>query len=169
MTRSTKLYAAGALAAAALTISAPAQAQSPDAFERAVQSRQPSPTVLRVPDAIDRAVAAHEAEMKAAVIDARERALTERPTSTGGPDAFERAIVNRTAELTAQRASMLDSRERALVARPTTLTQTAGSDRFDWGDFGVGAGAGIGFVLVLLALGAGLLMTRRTDEHASTV
>ncbi len=165
MTRTTKLFAAGALTTLVLAISAPAQAQSPDAFERAVQSRQPSPTVLRVPDAIDRAVAAHEAQKKLAAIDARERALTERPLAKAvGPDAFERAVVNRTAELTAQTASMLDNRERALAVRPTAATQAAGSDGFDWGDFGVGAGVGIGLVLLL---GLGTIALRR-NERMST-
>jgi hypothetical protein len=172
MTRSVnKRFAAAALTAAAVTIWVPvAQAQSPDAFERAVQSRQPSPTVLRIPDAIDRAVAAREARKAQAAIDARERALTERPapSATPGPDAFERALVTHTDAVRMQTASMLDGRERALAVRSATPTQVAGADGFDWGDFGVGAGAGIGGALMLLGLGAGVLAIRRSDERVTT-
>jgi hypothetical protein len=174
MTRSTsKRLVALALSAAALTIAVPvAPAQSPDAFMRALNSQQQQqPTFVGSPDAIDRAIAAREAEKAYLALEARERALTERPTGTptSGPDAFERALVTHADARTAQIASMLDRRERSLVSRPvsTPIVGTTPS-RFDWSDFGMGAGAGVGLMLVLLGLGAGVLAQRRNDARVTT-
>ena len=175
MTRSTsRRFAAVALTAAALTIAAPvAQAQSPDAFERAVRSEQQSkPTFVGSPDAIDRAIAARNAQQVAAALEARERALTERPTSTttAPPDAFERALVTHSDGLTAQTVSMLESRERALVGRPVPSQQVAAAPAggFDWSDFGLGAGLGVGLTIGLLGIGAGITATRRSDGRMTT-
>jgi hypothetical protein len=171
MTGSTyERIAAVALSAAALTAVPVAQAQSPDAFERAAQSRQQTTTFVGHPDAIDRAIAARNAEQTLQALEIRERALIERPVSTvAGPDAFERALVTHADGLTAQTVSMLDERERALVGRPAptqpVVTPTGG---FDWSDFGMGAGAGIGLMLVLLGLGAGVLAQRRGDSRMTT-
>jgi hypothetical protein len=169
LSTSKRRFTAAALTAAALTISVPvAQAQSPDAFERAVVSQQQSPAFVGSPDAIDRAVAAREANKVELALDVRERGLTERPasTTTVPPDAFERALVTHTDGLTAQAVSMLESRERGLVGRPVAsqpaFATTAG---FDWSDFGVGAGTGIG--LVLLLVGLGVLAIRRSHEHVT--
>jgi hypothetical protein len=175
MTRSnhSKRFAVAALSVAALTIAVPvAQAQSPDAFERAAQSQErQTPTFVGSPDAIDRAIAARQAQSMLRALEIRERALTERSgaTTTVAPDAFERALVTHADGLTAQTVSMLDSRERALVGRPTPSQPVAvTSGGFDWSDFGVGAGAGIGLMLVLLGLGAGLPAFRRDDSRATT-
>jgi hypothetical protein len=171
MTRSTKSrFTAIALTAAALTISAPvAQAQSPDAFERAVRSEQQSPTSVGSPDAIDRAIAAREANRVSTALEVRERGLTERPasTTTVPPDAFERALVTHTDDLTARTVSMLDSRERGLAGRPVgSQPAVATTPGFDWSDFGIGAG--IGLMVGLLALGAGVAALRRTHARVTT-
>ena len=167
-----RFTAATLTAAAALTIAAPvAQAQSPDAFERAVRSQQSQPTFVGTPDAIDRAIAAREAQKVAAALEIRERALIERPTTTttAPPDAFERALVTHADGLTAQTVSMLEGRERALVGRPVTSQPVIGSQSgFDWSDFGMGAGAGIGLMLALLGLGAGVLALRRDHSRVTT-
>jgi hypothetical protein len=168
MTRSTnRRFAAAALTAAALTIAVPvAQAQSPDAFERAVRSQEQSnPTFVGTPDAVDRAIAAREARQVAAAIEARERALTERPSTitTHGPDAFERAVITHTDAMNAQTVSMLDSRERALSGRPSVSSPglVASGEGFEWSEFGMGAGAAIGLVLIA---GLGALALRRSGR-----
>jgi hypothetical protein len=171
MTRSTttkQRLVAIALAAGALAISVPvAQAQSPDAFERAVNSHEANPTFTGSPDAIDRAVAARQAD-KLAAIDARERGVERPAHQSVAPDAFERALITHTDAMTSQTAAMLDSRERALSERPTSSSPllVAASGGFDWSDFSVGAGTGIG--LVLLLLGLGVLAIRRSHERVTT-
>jgi hypothetical protein len=166
MTRSTKhRFAATALTAAALTVSVPvAQAQSPDAFERAVQSQQ-QPTITRSPDVIDRAIAAREADRAYVAHDGWERTLSGRPTSTStvAPDAFERALITRS-EGARQTASMLDTRERALGELRTTSSPTPASGGFDWSDFSLGAGAGIGLMLAVLGLATGVGVPRRVTS-----
>jgi hypothetical protein len=122
------------------------------------------------PDAIDRALAARQAE-KFAAIDARERGLTERPTleSIGSaPDAFERALITHAGDVRSQTISMLDARERAQSTRPVASEPISSSGGFDWGDFGVGAGAGIGSMLVVLGLGATFLGVRRQSGRMTT-
>jgi hypothetical protein len=173
MTPSTskRRFTAAALTAAVLTILAPvAQAQSPDAFERAARSQQQSTTFVGSPDAIDRAIAAREANQLQLALEVRERALTERPTTTTpGPDAFERALVTHNDGLTAQTVAMLDARERALFERPiASQPSEATTPGFDWSDFGIGAGAGIGLMLVLLGLSAGVLGLRRGESRVET-
>ena len=159
-------FSALALTAAALTIGAPvAEAQSPDAFERAVQGRQTQQnhTFVGSPDVIDRAIAARESNQVQTALDTRERALTERPTSTTtpGPDAFERALITHADEQTLKTAAMLDARERGLGEQRTLASQASvtGSEGFDWDEFGMGAAAG----LVLLG-GLGALALRRSGR-----
>jgi len=157
-----------AMVAGALTVLAPvAQADPGDAFMRALENRQSTPSFIGSPDAIDRAVAAKEAS-KVAAIDARERALSERPSvgPSHGPDAFERALISHANGLHSQTVAMLDSRERSLGTRPLPAqsAETSASAGFDWGDFGVGAGVGIGLAL-LLGLGTAAL---RRHESVST-
>jgi hypothetical protein len=176
LSTSKRRFTAAALTAAALTISVPvAQAQSPDAFERAVASQQQSPSFVGSPDAIDRAVAAREANKVELALDVRERALTERPattttTTTPGPDAFERALITHANEQTLKTAAMLDARERSFASRPVGSVQhpTMSGRGLDWGDFGIGAGAGLGSALVLVLLGAAILGSRRTHDRATT-
>jgi hypothetical protein len=155
------------MVAGALTVLAPvAQAAPPDALERAVANRESAPSFIGSPDALDRAVAANE-RSKLASIDARERALTERPSigPSYGPDAVERALATRANEIDSRTVSMLDSRERALVERPLAASPTAVSDRgFDWGNFGFGAGVGVG---IMLLVGLGTVAVRR-NERIST-
>jgi hypothetical protein len=156
-----------AMVVGALTLLAPpAQADSGDAFTRALENRESTPSFIGSPDAIDRALAAKEAS-KVAAIDARERALSERPRvgPSLGSDAFERALVTHANEIDSRTVSMLDRRERALGERPLAASPVAVSDgRFDWGDFGVGAGAGVGIVLLV---GLGTVALRR-NERMST-
>lgn len=156
----------------AMTVLVPVgQAQSPDAFERALRNHQTQQqSFVGSPDAIDRALAAREAQ-KLEAIDARERGMTERPSAstrtTYAPDAFERAVVTYTDAMNGQKISMLDARERALSERPTvssTVSMT-GSEGFDWGDFGIGAGAAIGLVLIA---GLGALAIRRSQSRVTT-
>jgi len=116
------------------------------------------------PDAIDRAVAAHQAELRSTALEARERGMIERPVvAPVGPDAFERALITHGGETMA----MLDSRERSLATRPpgsTAIAASSASAGFDWSDFGIGAGAGIGLVLTLVGLGAGVAAMRRNGR-----
>ena len=153
----------------ALAVAAPvAQAAPPDAFERAVGNHQAEYTFVGHPDAIDRALATREFERLAA-IDARERALSERPAATPavGPDAFERALVTHSDALVAETAAMLDARERSLETRPTSPTPIATPGEFGWSEFGVGAGAGAGLAFVLLVLGLGAWVARRDQQQVS--
>jgi hypothetical protein len=143
-----------------------AQADPGGAFERALANREPAPSFNGSPDAFDRAVAAKERSTMAS-IDARERALTERPSigPSYGPDAIERALTTRANEIDSRTASILDSRERALVERPLTALPTAASGGgFDWGNFGFGAGLGVG---IMLLVGLGTVALRR-NERIST-
>jgi hypothetical protein len=173
LSTSKRRFTAVALTAAALTISVPvAQAQSPDAFERAVASQQQSPSFVGSPDAIDRAVAAREANKVELALEVRERALTERPatTTTLGPDAFERALITHADEQTLKTTAMLDARERSFASRPLGSVQQprVSGHGLDWGDFGIGAGAGLGSALVLVLLGAAILGSRRTHDRVTT-
>jgi hypothetical protein len=130
---------------------------SPDAIDRAVAARQAE---LRSgfegsPDAIDRAVAARRAQL-AADFDRREHPQLELGTS---PDVVDRAVtVHRNAM--PDLSSMPDVLERTAAAgqlqyQPATVTGSG----FDWGDFGMGAGAGIG-LLLLLGIPVGVLVVR---------
>ena len=120
------------------------------------------------PDAIDRAVAAHQAELRSMALEARERGMIERPVvAPVGPDAFERALITHGGEATTHKFAMLDSRERSLATRPpgsTAIAASSASAGFDWSDFGIGAGAGIGLVLTLVGLGAGVAAMRRNER-----
>jgi hypothetical protein len=161
-TSSKRRVAMIATVAGALTVLAQvAQAAPPDVVERAAASRAANPSFAGSPDAIDRAVAARQAEAKFTALEARERALTERPGRVVryAPDAIERALNTHTNDVTHQKVAMLDNRERALVFRPTPTTTAVGTQGgLDWSDFGLGAGAGL--VLLLGTLGAGFLVAR---------
>jgi len=136
---------------------------------------------VRTPDAIDRALAAQQAERAAALdareramqtrlssdpismLDARERALLTRPglASIGTPDAFERALRAHEENVSQSLTSMPDVLERTAAAGPAQyLPPTTTASGFDWSDFGIGAGVGIGFMLVIVGLGAGVLAVR---------
>ena len=117
---------------------------------------------VRSPDAIDRALAAQQAE-RAAALDARERALLTRPglASIGTPDAFERALRAHEESAIQSLTSMPDVLERTAAAGPAQyLPPTTTASGFDWSDFGIGASVGIGFMLVIVGLGAGVLAVR---------
>lgn len=130
---------------------------------------QTSSGFTRSPDAIDRALAAEQAQ-KIAAIDAGERALLERPTLAGrrasGPDAFERALITHADAIGSRTASMPGARQRTLAAPLAASSPTLAPSSFDWGDFGLGAGAGIGLMLVLVGFGA--LTQRRRQEGMTT-
>ena len=138
---------------------------------------------VRNPDAIDRALAAQQAERAAALdareramqtrpasgrismLDARERALLTRPglASVGHRplDAFERAVRAHEESVVQSLNSMPDVFERTAAAGPAQyLSPTTTAGGFDWSDFGIGAGVGIGFMLVIVGLGAGVLAVR---------
>lgn len=131
------------------------------------------------PDAVDRAVAASQAELRSTALEARERGMIERPAvAPVGPDAFERALITHGGKVSPQITplerreqllAMLERREQSLATRPPSSSQIATtSSAFDWSDFGIGAGTGIVLMLALLGLGAGVLATRRSDEHVAT-
>jgi hypothetical protein len=118
------------------------------------------------PDAIDRAVAARQAELRETALEARERGLVERPAVTlVGPDALERALISHTDEMTTRTAAMLDARERALTGRPVSSVERPSSlPGFGWSEFGIGAGAGIGAALLLALAGIALVGSRRGER-----
>ena len=161
----TRRLAIAAAVVGAMTVLVPvAQAQSPDAFMRSVNTQNAQ---AQEPDAFMRAVNAQQTD-KLAAIDARERALTERPgvAPAIGPDALERALLTHTDTMTTKTAAMLDARERSLASRPVgSIQQPVVDSGFDWGEFG--AGAGIGSVLALL-LGAGIVGIRRSHSRVTT-
>jgi hypothetical protein len=162
MFRTTKSHAVAALVAGAVMVIVPV-AQADSGFTGS-------------PDAIDRALAARQAETFAA-IDARERGMTERPTLErigSAPDAFERALIAHADAVRSETISMLDARERAQSTRPVasepiSSEPISSTGSFDWSDFGVGAGAGVGSMLVVLGLGAALLGARRQSGRMTTV
>jgi hypothetical protein len=116
------------------------------------------------PDAVDRAVAAKQAEL-AADFDAREHAQLriEQPV----PDVFERAVAAR--ELRSLDATPVpDAFERAAAAGQLQYQPVATSTSdFDWGDFGLGAGTGIGLALVLAGLAFGAWIGRHVRRQVS--
>jgi len=126
---------------------------------------------VRSPDAIDRALAAQQAE-RAAALDARERALLTRPglASIGTPDAFERALRAHEESAIQSLTSMPDVLERTAAAGPAQyLPPTTTASGFDWSDFGIGASVGIGFMLVIVGLGAGVLAVRNGRVRVTSV
>jgi len=148
-----------------------------------VSTAQAESGSVRSPDAIDRALAAQQAE-SAAALDARERAMQTRPASgpismldareralltrpglasidLGTPDAFERALRAREQSAIQGLTSMPDVFERTAAAGPAQyLPPTTTARGFDWSDFGIGASVGIGFMLVIVGFGAGVLAVR---------
>jgi hypothetical protein len=165
-THTTRRLVTVAAVIGAITLLVPvAQAQqSPDVVMRAVNARTAQ---VDSPDVIMRAVNAQQND-KLAAIDARERALTERPgaASAPGPDALERALNTHSNALTATTTAMLDARERSLASRPVGFVQQPVVEpSFDWSDFG--AGAGVGSALALL-VGAGVLGIRRNQSRVTT-
>lgn len=118
------------------------------------------------PDAVERAVAAHEAD-QAAAFDAREHAQLAIPTPA--PDVVERAV--RAHELSAGPD---------VSGMPDVITRTAAAGQlhyfqgpttasgFDWQDFGLGAGAGMGLMLLLGFLGLGVWVGRSGQRQVSS-
>ena len=144
---------------------------------------------VRSPDAIDRALAAQQAERAAALdareramqtrlasdpismLDARERALLTRPglASIGTPDAFERALRAHEESAVQGLTSTPDVLERTAAAGPAQyLPPTTTASGFDWSDFGIGAGVGIGFMLVIVGLGSGVLAVRNSRVRVTS-
>ena len=165
-THTTRRLVTVAAVIGAMTLLVPvAQAQqSPDVVMRAVNARN---APVDSPDVIMRAVNARQND-KLAAIDARERALTERPVvAPPVPDALERALNTHTNALTTTTTAMLDARERSLASRPVGSVQqpVVVESGFDWSDFGAGAGAGSALALLL---GAGILGIRRTQGRVTT-
>jgi hypothetical protein len=125
---------------------------SPDAIDRAVAARQAElgSSFQGSPDAIDRAVATRQSE-RAAAFDAREHAQL--ALSPASRDVVERAVTAHERNATPNLTAML----------PEATT----SNGFDWNDFGIGAGVGIG--LMLLGLGASVWITRQGEREVSSI
>jgi hypothetical protein len=118
------------------------------------------------PDAVDRAVAAKQAEL-AADFDAREHAQLriEQPV----PDAFERAAAAHELR-TLDAMPVPDAFERAAAAgqlQYQPVTASTSTNGFDWGDFGLGAGTGVGLVLLLAGLALGAWIGRQGRRQMS--
>jgi hypothetical protein len=157
MTRTIAL--AGSVVAAALVFSAPAQAQSPDAFERAVAARaslQSSPIVS--PDAFDRAVAARQSLQSSPIVSpdavdrVRQATLALQSTPIQPPDAFERAL---TAQSFVSPSSASDGT--STVAAPEIVPSSG--DEIEWSQVAAGFGIGISLMLTLV-LGLRLVRMR---------
>jgi hypothetical protein len=139
---------------------------SPDAVDRSVAARQAElgSSFQGSPDAIDRAVATRQAE-QAAAFDAREHAALDLNRGIS-PDVVERAV--RAHELNAMPdlSSMPDAVERTAAAGQLQYAPPTTTSRFDWSDFGIGAGAGVGLMLLLGGIGA--LALRRSEGRVTT-
>jgi hypothetical protein len=111
------------------------------------------------PDAVDRAVTAHQAQIGSKF--------------NGSPDAIDRVVAARQAQIASNFNGSPDAIDRALrsdeLAAAGAIESTAASTTsgFDWSDFGIGAGAGIGVMLLLGGLGLGVV-TRRNGRQVST-
>ena len=139
---------------------------SPDAVDRAVAARQAQlgSGFKGSPDAIDRAVAARQTQLISSY-DAREHAQL---AVVPPPDVVDRAVFAHQLDSATDLSRMPDVLERtaaagALQYGPVTST----SSRFDWSDFGIGAGAGMGLLLVL-GLGIGAIVVRHNNGRAKT-
>jgi hypothetical protein len=124
------------LALLAIAIAVPvAQAEPPDAFERAVIAHRNmlnARAEAEAPDAFERAVIAH-----------RLRSRSDR-LSYGPLDPAIAAAI----------------RMHRSAAAPAPTAMPVKSDGFDWGDSGIGAGAMLAFVLSLSSLRKGTLIVR---------
>ena len=142
---------------------------NPDAIDRAVAARQAElgSSFQGSPDAIDRAVAARQA-VDVAMFDAREHAqLALTPLS---PDVVERAVTAHDLNAAPVLTGMPDVFERTIAAGQLQyLSQPTISNGFDWNDFGIGAGAGIGLMLLLVGLGAGVWTMRQGGRQVSSI
>jgi hypothetical protein len=149
------------LAFAAIAIAVPvAQAESPDAFERAVSihhhalSANAGQVERRSPDVQDAALAArlrHQGDdaSYAPLDPAIATAIEARRRLSGAP--LDPAI-----------ATAIRTHRSSAASVPTTAAPVS-QDRFDWSDFAVGAGAVLALVLALGRLRRGVL-TLRTKQ-----
>jgi hypothetical protein len=118
------------------------------------------------PDAVDRAVAAKQAQ-DAAAFDAREHAQL--AIQTPMPDVVERTVRAHQLSTGPDLSGMPDVLTRTAAAGQLQYSQTPTSTSgFDWQDFGLGAGAGGGIVLLLGGLGIGLWLGRHGQRQVSS-
>ena len=142
---------------------------SPDAIDRAVAARQAElgSSFQGSPDAIDRAVATRQAQQDAA-FDAREHAQL--ALSPASPDVVERAVIAHELNAAPDLSGMQDVVDRTVAAGQLQyLPQPTASNGFDWNDFGIGAGAGIGLMVLLLGIGAGVWTMRHEQRQVSSI
>jgi hypothetical protein len=142
---------------------------SPDAIDRAIAARQAElgSSFQGSPDAIDRAVATRQSE-QAAAFDAREHAQL--ALSPASRDVVERTVRAHQLNFTPDLSGMPDVVERTVAAGQLQyLSQPTTSSGFDWNEFGIGAGAGIGLMLLLLGVGASVWITRQGEREVSSI
>jgi hypothetical protein len=144
-----------------------AQAEAPDAFERAVIAHRHALNADAVaPDAFERAVAAHRDALNARAV----------PIERHPPDVQDAAVA---AQLRSRSdrvsygpldpgiAAAIRNHRSAAVPGPVATGVNSGG--FDWSDAGVGAGAMLAVVLSLSSLRKGALIVRARRSQALEV
>ncbi len=141
---------------------------SPDAIDRAVAARQAElgSSFNGGPDAVDRAVATKQAQ-EIAAFDAREHAQL--ALTPPAPDVLERAALAQQLNTMPDLSRMPDVVERTVAAGQLQYLTQPTSNGFDWNDFGIGAGAGIGLMLLLLGTGASVWIIRQGEREVSSI
>ncbi len=122
--------------------------RSPDTREAAEQAKAASVVDLRSPDA--REAAEQRKRGSHAFVELR------------SPDTREAADQTKPSSLVDFRSP--DARDAASRDVPDTRVgapEPVSSDRFHWGDFGIGIGVGLGSMLLLAALATGALVARK--------
>lgn len=122
--------------------------RSPDTREAAEQAKAGSVVDLRSPDT--REAAEQEKPGSRAFVDLR------------SPDTREAADQRKTSALVDLRSP--DTRDAGIptvVVTRVAASELVSSDRFNWGDFGIGVGVALGSMLLLAGLAAGALVARK--------
>jgi len=128
--------------------------RSPDTREAAEQAKAGSVVDLRSPDT--REAAEQEKPGSRAFVDLR------------SPDTREAADQRKPSALVDLRSP--DTRDAGIptvVETRVAASEIVSSDRFDWGDFGIGVGVALGSMLLLAGLAAGALLVARKRRGES--
>jgi hypothetical protein len=155
-----------ALLASAMAVPV-AQAEPPDAFERAVIAHRHALNADAVgPDAFERAVAAHRDALNAPAVPI-ERHSPDVQDAAVGAQSRSRSDRVSYGPLDPAIAAAIRTHRSAVASGPTARGDM--SDRFDWSDFGVGAGAMLALVLSIGTLRRGALIVRARQSQALKV
>ncbi len=133
----------------------PLDARSPDTREAAEQAKVSSLVDARSPDTREAAEQA-SASSGINVVDARS------PDTRGAAEQMKRSLF-----VDLRSPDTRDAASPAFAETKVVSLDPVSSDRFNWGDFGIGVGVALGSMLLLAGLAAGTLAARqRRGENA---